>query len=266
MSKIIFSYNGLETIIQCNEQEKMKEIIKRYKSKINTEENIYFIYNGIILNEDLKYGEIINEEDKKRNTINILVYEINMKTEKEKMIRINEIICPECKEDILININEYKFNLYNCKNKHKFNDILISGYDQNIDMSKIICNKCKINNKGNTYNNEIYKCLTCDDILCLLCKSLHNKEHIIINYDLKNYICKIHNENYIKYCKGCNENICMRCEKEHINHEIIYFGDILPNINNDIKIWIGKLNKEVNDIIEKLKLVMKNLEIYIFIL
>ena len=119
MSKIIFSYNGLETIIQCNEEEKMEEIIKRYKNKIKVEENIYFIYNGIMLNEKLKYGEIINEEDKKRNIMNILVYEINKKKEKENMIKMNKIICPECKEDILININEYKFNLYNCKNKHK---------------------------------------------------------------------------------------------------------------------------------------------------
>ena len=30
----------------------------------------------------------------------------------------------------------------------------------------------------------------------------------------------------------------MRCEKEHINHEKINFGDILPDTNNDIKIYI----------------------------
>ena len=33
MSKIIFSYNGLETIIQCNEKEKMEEIIRDIKAK-----------------------------------------------------------------------------------------------------------------------------------------------------------------------------------------------------------------------------------------
>ena len=40
--------------------------------------------------------------------MNILVYEINMKAKKENMYQMNKIICPECKEDILININEYK--------------------------------------------------------------------------------------------------------------------------------------------------------------
>ena len=148
MSKIIFSYKGSETTIQCNEDEKMKNIIKRYINKTKTEDNIYFIYNGMTINEELKYGEIINEEDKKRNIMNILVYEINMKKEETNLIKINEIICPECKENILININEYKINLYDCKNKHKYNNILISEYDKNIDISKIICNKCKIKNKS----------------------------------------------------------------------------------------------------------------------
>ena len=30
----------------------------------------------------------------------------------------------------------------------------------------------------------------------------------------------------------------MICEKEHINHEKIYYDDIIPNINNDIRIYI----------------------------
>ena len=187
----------------------------------------------------MKYIEIINSEDKKRKNMNILVYETNIKNEKSNMAKMNEIICPECKENILININEYKINLYNCKNKHKYNNILLSEYDQNIDISKIICNKCKVRNKSNVYNNEIYKCLTCDDIICPLCKTLHDKKHIIINYDLTNYICKKHNENYKIYCKKCNENICTKCEKEHKNHEKINFNDILPNIINDIKTYIS---------------------------
>ena len=33
MAKAIFSYKGTETEIQCNINEKMKEIIKRYETK-----------------------------------------------------------------------------------------------------------------------------------------------------------------------------------------------------------------------------------------
>ena len=91
----------------------MKDIIKRYINENKTKDNVYFIYNGITINEDLKYGEIINEEDKKRNIINILVYEINMKQEETNIIKMNEIICPEFKENILLYIiKNYNYEFY----------------------------------------------------------------------------------------------------------------------------------------------------------
>ena len=198
MLKAIFIYQGSNIEIQCNEDEKMKNIINKLSNKIqNNINNIYLIYNGNIINEELTIKEIINEEDKKRDIINILISENedendNIKNEDMNEIKeIKEIICPECKENILIKIEDYKFNLYNCKNGHKYNNILIKELEQyeKLDISKIICNICNINNKGNTYNNEIYKCITCNNNICPLCKTKHDKDHIIINYDNKNNIC-----------------------------------------------------------------------------
>ena len=58
-------------------------------------------------------------------------------------------------------------------------------------------------------------------------------------------------------------NICISCEKEHNNHKGIYFGQILPdNNNNELKKYIDELNNEINDIIEKLIDIKDNLEIY----
>ena len=34
---------------------------------------------------------------------------------------------------------------------------------------------------------------------------------------------------YISYCKKCKINICMKCQKEHIKHEMILYGEILPD-------------------------------------
>ena len=198
MLKAIFIYQGSNIEIQCNEDEKMKNIINKLSNKIqNNINNIYLIYNGNIINEELTIKEIINEEDKKRDIINILISENedendNIKNEDMNEIKeIKEIICQECKENILIKIEDYKFNLYNCKNGHKYNNILIKELEQyeKLDISKIICNICNINNKGNTYNNEIYKCITCNNNICPLCKTKHDKDHIIINYDNKNNIC-----------------------------------------------------------------------------
>ena len=203
MSKSIFNYNGLEIIIQCNIQEKMKEIINRFilKAEANVN-NLYFLYNGNIINEELTLAQIIREIDKETNSIYILVNETNKSILKEKLIKSKDIICPKCGDNILINIKDYKINLNDCKNGHKINNILFKEFEstQKIDISKIICNNCKQNNKYNSYKNEFFKCFTCNNNLCPLCKSVHDKTHKIINYEQQNYICEKHNENYIKFC------------------------------------------------------------------
>ena len=221
MSLVKFIYKGSEIIIQCQEIDKMKDIINKFVIKVEKDiNNLYFMYNGNIINIELKYKDIINETDKKNNIMKILVEEYNKeKIEKNKVIS-KDIICPECKENIFIKIDNYKINLMGCKNRHKFNNILINEFEntQIIDISKIICDECKINNKSNTYKNEMYKCIDCDKNICLLCKTKHEKIHRIINYEFKNYICNIHNEYYIKYCYECKKSICLKCEQDHKDH------------------------------------------------
>ena len=79
---------------------------------------------------------------------------------------------------------------------------------------------------SNTNNNNFYICNTCNMKSCPFCNSIHDKEHEIINYAIKNVVCKKHNESFIKYCKKCNENLCILCDNEPKNHEKIYLGDI----------------------------------------
>jgi len=269
MYKVRFNFKGEETIIQCNNDEKMEEICKRYVQIIKQDiDKLIFIYSGNIIDEELKYEEQVNEEDKIRNEINILVYEKYKTIINKKKLLLKEIICPICQENIFMKINDYQINLSKCKNGHNNNILLKEFYNiQNIDNSKIICEICKTNNKNNTYNNDFYKCYNCNINLCPLCKSTHDKNHNIINYDKRNFLCNKHNDNFIKYCKSCNENICKICEKEHNTHNIINFSSILPNkdIKNNIngtKIYIDKLNNEINEIINKLKNIKENLELY----
>ena len=73
-----------------------------------------------------------------------------MKKIKEEIlwiIKSKEIICPKCNENILIKIDNYKINLFNCKNNHNIDNILLNEYENNIDISKIICDKCKLKKK-----------------------------------------------------------------------------------------------------------------------
>ena len=226
MIEVIFIYKGQQIIIQCyNIEDKMKDIINKFKNKIKEEDNnLYYIYNGDKINEELKLNQIIKDKNAKK--INILVYN-NRKKENDKEIILNEIICPECKENILINIKHYKINLFDCKNGHKIENILFNECDnlQKIDISKIICNQCYKNNIN--INEELYICNECNINLCPLCKFKHNNTHNIINFKDKNYICKKGNDRFIKYCKECKENICSKCITEHKNHNMIEIKSII---------------------------------------
>ncbi len=51
--------------------------------------------------------------------------------------------------------------------------------------------------------------------------SNHDKNHSIIDYDDKNYICAGHNKVYMAYCGDCKQDICIFCEQAHSNHKII---------------------------------------------
>ena len=60
MAEVEFTYNGINTTIQCNLNEKMKDICKRFKVKVNiNNNNIYYSYNGQVgIDEEKKFEEI----------------------------------------------------------------------------------------------------------------------------------------------------------------------------------------------------------------
>ena len=73
-----------------------------------------------------------------------IVINKNNDDNKEELIS-KDIICPECKENILLDFENYKINLKGCKNNHKINNILFKEFEetQKIDISQIICDICK---------------------------------------------------------------------------------------------------------------------------
>ena len=144
MSNVIFSFQGNETKIQCQRTDKFKDISKRFTTKAQININkIYYIYDGNVINEELNFEQISKEEDKERNTINIVVGEKDNSSEikNNNIIISTDIICPICKENTLININDYKMNMFDCKNGHKMNNICLIDFEntQKIDISKIVC-------------------------------------------------------------------------------------------------------------------------------
>ena len=271
MAEVIFNLEGNITIIQSDINDKMKDIINKFLIKINKQEdNLYYLYNGNRIKYDISFIEQANELDKNRKKMNILVINNNENNNDIKPIISKEIICPECKENILMDINNFKINLKGCKNNHIQNNILLNLYKetQKIDLSNIICDICKENNKNNTHENEFYRCNTCNKKICPLCKSIHDKNHIIINYDDKNFICNLHNDNITKHCNTCNIDICILCENKHKDHDTLDFRQILIDkediikINNNLKDIIDKYKYKINIIKEIFDKMINILDIY----
>ena len=126
MAAVNFNYQGIITIIQCDENEKLEKIIQRFLIKIDYTKNtdLLYLYNGNIINKELKFKEQANELDKEKKKINILVTKIEDESDDIKKIVSKDIICPICKDNIFIDIKNYKIHLFECKNKHKEENIL----------------------------------------------------------------------------------------------------------------------------------------------
>ena len=274
--EVIFEFNCQKYIIQSEKNEKMRNIVEKFITKAEANLNtINILYNGNIVNLEKTFDELSNNQDKERGKMNILImnnYEcIINQNNINSQVKSKEIICKNCFENCRISINDYKVILYECKNSHKINNILLDEFNntQMINESNIICSDCRTNNKFNSYNKQFYKCLTCEQNLCLLCNQKHNKNHKIIDYDKKYYFCKMHNDTYISYCKNCKSNLCLFCISEHNKeHEIIEYQSIIPDTNkieeelNELRKNIDLINENINDVINKLQNLKQKMETF----
>ena len=269
MINIEFDYNKEKILLQAKSNDIFRDVINKYLQKTLLNPNdTYFIANGKKINQSGTVESHMSDIDKESNEIKILVQLIEDEERKKNIIdKSKEIICPSCHEPCLISIENYKIKLFGCINNHIFNNIKIKDFPdtQKINISNIICNKCKIKNKGNSTKNDFYKCLNCNQNLCLLCRANHNINHNIIKYDLKNYICQKHNEPFIKYCKECNKNYCFSCEEEHDEHETISLSELRPNID-EVKNNLIIMKKEIDLFNNKVKQIIKNLNELIIIM
>ena len=74
MNEVEFIYEGKPTIIQCNSGDKMKDICNKFEVKTQLDtNNIYYLYNGSIINKESQFDQI----NKGNNKISILVYDNN---------------------------------------------------------------------------------------------------------------------------------------------------------------------------------------------
>ena len=247
MSSFIFIYQGNEVTIQCQPKENLSIIVKRFCVKINVNrENLNFLCSGKILDEQITEDKIPMNSKKIRY---VYVDDNSFKKEsKDKIIKSNIIICPQCKESASISIDDYHLSISGCKNGHITDNININDFynTQKINLSKIICEQCKLKNMGDTTDNLFFRCPECNKNLCILCKSGHNPKHNIINYWNKYYTCEEHSEPFISYCNDCKSNLCFVCEDKHNKHEIQSFKNLFNKENNKSNEELEKFKENIN--------------------
>lgn len=127
MAEVIFNFEGFNTIIQCDINDKMNNIIDKFLLKINKKEDVNkynYLYNGGRIENELTFKEQANGFDINRKKMNIIVNTIDGNINKIKEMISKNIICPICKEDILMNIENFKIKLFGCKNNHVKNNII----------------------------------------------------------------------------------------------------------------------------------------------
>ena len=75
MAQVEFTYNGVNTIIQCQLNDKMKDICQKFKDKENIKIlNIFYTYSGKIINEEeiiLSLAKTINDAEDETNLKNL---------------------------------------------------------------------------------------------------------------------------------------------------------------------------------------------------
>ena len=158
MIEIVFDLNQVITKIQGNIKEPFKNIIDRYIQKSNYKrDELCFIGNGEIINENNIIENIMSQDDKNNNRMNILV-EIIIKDENgNKIIKSKDIILKN------INNNNIKdklydiLNLYDNMNKNEINNEMTIIYKNDENKIKLFDKNFINNNKDNCYliiNNE----------------------------------------------------------------------------------------------------------------
>ena len=268
MSILIFRYYSRDILIPAIETESIAIVLERFCLKVNKEKrNLCFLNNGSILNEQLLITSIKPNDE---NKIIILVSDINTNSTGEPYLKKSEnIICPQCKESVIISVKDYKVFLSECKNGHKYDNLLLSQFNelQTEDISQILCGICK-KSKSQTFENKMSFCLDCKINICNLCISVHDNNHNKIEYEKKNYICRNDGENFTSYCQTCKKNLCVSCENDHNQHEVIPFSKLMKNKNElikqntNLKKDVDNFKNLINDITKKLNRVRDNIDIY----
>ena len=220
-----------------NKDQTIIEAMKEFSLELNQNiKDFRFIHNG----KDLLYHKKLLSKKIEKN-MTVFVFILNKFNHKKKL---ENIICPECKNPCLLNYTNENLTVNNCSEKHNILYLSFKDYlDKiNFEQEELSCDLC--GNHENLYIKEMNFC-SCNKIICPLCLIGHDIKHNIFPYFFKYSKCFQHNKMYDMFCSSCKKNICGDCEENHKGHKRLFFKEIKAKLN-DIKKIKGMANETQN--------------------
>ena len=267
--KATFIYETRSILVLSSSKEEINSMLQKFVNKLNPDSKIVdykFFYEGNLLDTEstIENSPLIGG----KNEINISV---------QKNLRI--LKCPKCNyNDCIISLANYSVSFYGCEHKHSFTTTYDKYFkNQKMELSEIRCCVPSCEHDMQNDNFDFFLCLTCSQLMdksksyCYQCNKTHDKEHVRIKFDNKNYYCKKHFNKFFKYCFKCKKNLCEDCVKEHSDHGIKSYESMTPNpeklekIKNslkDMKKNISTLKLVIEDIIYSLNGTMRIFQNY----
>ena len=242
MSEVVFIYDGQSITIQCDMNQKMRDICTKLSKKINMNLNsLIFLYGGMKLNLEKKLNEI-TKEDK----ITILAF----KDENEIYLKYERILNNSKKIDEIILLNNeindtiigLKYQIENIINNIIKNDI--NYINTQLKNMKIILNK----------TNEDIKKIN-DELNMIRQNGFQNNNINKINENISN-------DEKINSQKIINENNELKVrikEEKNKNQKLINKNDNLEKKINDLNNEIEKMKNKIKTL--KYDLYQKDIEI-----
>ena len=255
MTKVIFDYNCEKTIIECDNDETMEEIIQRFRTERELEhDKLFFVKDAKEVSKSLKVDQIANSFDKENKSINILVFEKNLEEESvnnsysfyreensEKLNNFFDKVIPKMQSDInelgkdiglakLLkqNIQTIELELKELNDKVNQNQDLNEQIKMNKSINESLLNEIKNNtSKNNSLLQEIKSNIDLNNQI---------KDEININKNLKNGLKKYIDEQLQRQNQTLRNTTVSNSEKLQ-NCQIGNSPNSIVKVQNDGKIY-----------------------------
>ena len=251
---LIIYYNGYDYLKSIDKNDLLIDVLKKFMKDYKIDKRgRFFISNG----KKISFRYLEKRKIQAQAYIGKKIFAFNLtKIKNKKDWKLENILCPECKNLAFINYNDESITL-DCKKCNKKTNYSLNEFmDIQFEISNLRCEECKSINNFNA-NNESYICSNCNKKLCFNCHLRHKKiDHNVINYKNNFEYCINHSIVFECYCNACNCNYCPKEETIHKSHNkvfikekrqkdkfvkelrknIIDFNDKIRNYKNELKI------------------------------